>query len=64
VHRVRESINDQLWGRYDSILAPLGTALLGFRVGDVVDWQMPAGTRKLRIDEILYQPEASGDYHL
>lgn len=47
-----------------SILAPLGTALLGFRAGDVVEWRMPAGTRRLRIDEILYQPEASGHYHL
>lgn len=47
-----------------SILAPLGTALLGFRVGDVVEWQMPAGTRRLRIDAIPYQPEAAGHYHL
>lgn len=47
-----------------SILAPLGTALLGYRVGDTVDWQMLRGARRLRIDEILYQPEAAGDYHL
>jgi regulator of nucleoside diphosphate kinase len=47
-----------------SILAPLGTALLGFRVGDTVDWNMPRGVRRLRIDEILYQPEAAGDFHL
>lgn len=47
-----------------SILAPLGTALLGFRVGDVVDWRMPVGDRRLRIDEVLYQPEAAGHYHL
>lgn len=47
-----------------SILAPLGTALLGFRVGDVVEWRMPAGARRLRIDAILYQPEAAGHYHL
>lgn len=47
-----------------SILAPLGTALLGFRVGDVVEWRMPAGTRRLRIDEVVYQPEAAGHYHL
>jgi regulator of nucleoside diphosphate kinase len=47
-----------------SILAPLGTALLGFRVGDTVDWHMPRGNRRLRIDEILYQPEAAGDFHL
>ena len=47
-----------------SILAPLGTALLGFRVGDTVDWTMPRGTRRLRIEEIVYQPEAAGDFHL
>jgi regulator of nucleoside diphosphate kinase len=46
-----------------SILAPLGTALLGYRVGDVVNWEMPGGTRRLRIDEIVYQPEAAGDFH-
>lgn len=47
-----------------SILAPLGIALLGYRVGDVVDWNMPRGVRQLRIDEIVYQPEAAGDFHL
>jgi regulator of nucleoside diphosphate kinase len=47
-----------------SILAPLGTALLGFRVGDTVDWTVAGGTRRLRIDEIIYQPEAAGDFHL
>jgi regulator of nucleoside diphosphate kinase len=47
-----------------SILAPLGTALLGYRVGDTVNWHMPGRDRQLRIDQILYQPEAAGDYHL
>jgi regulator of nucleoside diphosphate kinase len=47
-----------------SILAPLGTALLGFRVGDTVDWSMPRGIRRLRIEEIIYQPEAAGDFHI
>jgi regulator of nucleoside diphosphate kinase len=47
-----------------SILAPLGTALLGYRAGDVVNWNVPRGVRQLRIDEIVYQPEAAGDYHL
>ena len=47
-----------------SILAPLGTALLGYRIGDVVNWHMPGGTRQLRIDELIYQPEAAGDFHL
>lgn len=47
-----------------SILAPVGTALLGFRVGDSVTWQVPAGIRRFQIEEIIYQPEASGDYTL
>lgn len=47
-----------------SILSPLGTALLGYRAGDVVTWEMPRGTRKLRIEELVYQPEAAGDFHL
>ncbi len=47
-----------------SILAPVGIALIGYRIGDVVEWNVPAGVRCLKIEEILYQPEAAGDYHL
>ena len=47
-----------------SILAPLATALLGYRRGDTVEFQAPARVRKLKIVEILYQPESSGDYNL
>jgi regulator of nucleoside diphosphate kinase len=47
-----------------SVLAPLGTAVLGYRVGDIFRWKVPAGVREFRVKEILYQPEASGDYHL
>ena len=47
-----------------SILAPIGTALIGYRVGDTVEWQVPSGRRRLRIEEVLYQPEAAGDFHL
>ena len=47
-----------------SILAPIGTAMLGYSVGDTFEWKVPAGLRKLKVKEILYQPEASGDYHL
>jgi regulator of nucleoside diphosphate kinase len=45
-----------------SILAPIGTAILGYRTGDTVDWQVPAGKRTVRIQEVLYQPEAAGRY--
>lgn len=47
-----------------SILAPIGTAILGCRVGDTVEWRMPGGIRKLRVEQILYQPEAAGQYQL
>jgi regulator of nucleoside diphosphate kinase len=47
-----------------SILSPIGTALLGYRVGDVVEWDVPSGKKHWRIDEVVYQPEAAGDYHL
>ncbi len=47
-----------------SILAPVGTAILGFRKGDVIEWRVPSGTRRLRVEEVLYQPEAAGDFHL
>jgi regulator of nucleoside diphosphate kinase len=47
-----------------SILAPVGTALIGFRVGETLEWKAPAGVKAIRVEEILYQPEAAGDYHL
>jgi regulator of nucleoside diphosphate kinase len=43
-----------------SILAPIGTALLGYRQGDVVEWPVPGGMRRLQVAEVLYQPEAAG----
>ena len=42
-----------------SIVAPIGTAILGYRSGDVIEWKVPAGMRRLRLDEILHQPEAA-----
>jgi len=47
-----------------SILAPVGTALLGYRVADTIKWKVPGGIRRLKVKKILYQPEASGDFHL
>jgi regulator of nucleoside diphosphate kinase len=47
-----------------SILAPIGTAMIGYKVGDIIEWEVPAGLRRLRVEEVLYQPEAAGDYHL
>ncbi|SNR87824.1 GreA/GreB family elongation factor [Methylobacillus rhizosphaerae] len=47
-----------------SVVAPLGTAILGYRVGDVIDWAMPGGVRQYKILKVDYQPEAAGDFHL
>lgn len=47
-----------------SILAPVGSALLGLRVGHAIDWPMPGGhTARLHVLSIRYQPEAAGDSH-
>ncbi|CAH2031664.1 nucleoside diphosphate kinase regulator [Trichlorobacter ammonificans] len=45
-----------------SVLAPVGMAMIGYRVGDVVSWKVPGGTKRLKIKKILYQPEAAGDF--
>ena len=47
-----------------SVLAPIGTAILGYSKGDVIEWRVPAGMRRIRIKEIVYQPESAGDFHL
>ncbi len=47
-----------------SVLAPIGTAVLGYRVGDTFSWVVPDGTRRLKIREILYQPESEGNFEL
>jgi regulator of nucleoside diphosphate kinase len=43
-----------------SVLAPIGTAMLGYRVGDVFEWPVPDGLRRLQVKRVLYQPEAAG----
>jgi regulator of nucleoside diphosphate kinase len=48
-----------------SVLAPLGAALLGCRVGQRVTFRVPGGSeRSCDILSVLYQPEAAGDLHL
>ena len=47
-----------------SIFSPIATALIGYRDKDEIEWIVPSGLTKLRIDEIVYQPEAAGDYNL
>jgi regulator of nucleoside diphosphate kinase len=47
-----------------SILAPVGTAMIGLSVGQEIDWPGPGGkVLRLRVLEVTYQPEAAGDTH-
>ncbi|MEX2121486.1 MAG: nucleoside diphosphate kinase regulator [Pirellulales bacterium] len=43
-----------------SVLAPVGTAIIGYRVGDVIKWPVPSGFVRLRVEAIIYQPEHAG----
>ena len=45
-----------------SILAPVGLAILGRRVGDIVEWPAPVSAQRLLVTMVLYQPEAAGIY--
>lgn len=47
-----------------SVVAPLGAALLGYRVGAKLSFTVPTGKRSCEIVEVVYQPEAAGDTHL
>lgn len=47
-----------------SVLAPIGVGMLGYRVGDQIEWPVPRGVRRLEVKAITYQPEAAGDFHL
>ncbi len=42
-----------------SVLAPIGTGLLGYSAGTTVEWRVPSGVRRLRILAVEYQPEAA-----
>jgi regulator of nucleoside diphosphate kinase len=42
-----------------SVLAPLGTALLGYREGDEVEWLMPGGMRRLLIESVRSSDETA-----
>nr|MBS0019849.1 nucleoside diphosphate kinase regulator [Gammaproteobacteria bacterium] len=51
-------------GEKISILAPVGSALLGLSQGDEIEWPKPGGGMlRVRIKEVSYQPERSGEYH-
>jgi len=46
-----------------SILSPIGAALIGHEVGDIVACEFPSGFFQIMVDKIIYQPEASGHYY-
>lgn len=47
-----------------SVLAPVGTAMLGLSVGQAIDWPGPGGqTLRLRVLDVTYQPEAAGNFN-
>lgn len=51
-------------GEKISILAPVGSALLGLSQGDEIEWPKPGGGMlRVRIKEVSYQPERAGEYH-
>lgn len=51
-------------GEKISVLAPVGGALLGLSQGDEIEWPKPGGgVLRVRIKEVIYQPERSGEYH-
>lgn len=48
-----------------SVLAPVGSALLGLTKGDEIEWPNPGGrVLRVRIEDVLYQPERAGDFRL
>jgi regulator of nucleoside diphosphate kinase len=46
-----------------SVLAPIGAGMLGYRAGDVFEWKVPEGVRRMKVTKVHYQPEAAGDFH-
>ncbi len=47
-----------------SIFAPIGIAVIGYKSGDTIEWTVPSGKRRIKIEEISYQPEREGHYNI
>ncbi|SMO86248.1 nucleoside diphosphate kinase regulator [Fodinibius sediminis] len=47
-----------------SIFSPIAAALIGYSEGETIDWIVPSGPTRIKVDEIVYQPEAAGHYDL
>jgi regulator of nucleoside diphosphate kinase len=43
-----------------SILSSIGTALIGYRAGEAIDWHTSGGLKRIEMKEVLYQPESAG----
>lgn len=47
-----------------SIFSPIATALIGYKICDEIEWIVPGGMTKIKIVDLIYQPEAAGDFDL
>ena len=47
-----------------SIFSPIATALIGYKIGGEIEWIVPGGMTKIKIVDLIYQPEAAGDFDL
>ena len=47
-----------------SVFSEIGLALLGQKENDIVSWPVPNGIGSFRVEKVMYQPEAAGDYFL
>ncbi len=45
-----------------SIFSPIAAALIGYKEGDIIDWIVPSGPTSIKVDRIVYQPEAAGQF--
>ena len=59
VYRLVFPVDADIERRRISVLAPVGTALIGYRAGDRIDWATPGGTRRLEIESVVSQPQAA-----
>ena len=51
-------------GNKISILAPIGVAILGHKVGEFIEWVAPSGLKKMKFIQIHYQPETCRQFNL
>lgn len=47
-----------------SVFSPIGVALLGCQEGDITSWRIPSRIGRFKVERVIYQPEAEGNYSL